>query len=257
MSKNVIVNLYAKKKISISAWIKWIFRINKFDNKNSQIYLLSNKILLTLKFQRRNAQNSRARKEYFWPLNNKEKGSSGRHGGSGIWRNWSSHGRRSARARINLLQIFQSTVCPLRGLTGSLRGLLFSRKPLQTGRDTYQIQNVAFSCIPHHKNFLSCCRKFSTHRSLYRFFLLSHKISIERTNEYPGKRPWRQEAQYFGKAVLFRWRWRLSYLTVVEIGSNSWPTINVQSDSAFIEKDTNLSWPWLRFSRVFLFLVSS
>ena len=53
--------------------MKRIFRINIFDDKNSTIHLLSNKILLTPSFQRRKTQNSRDRKEYFWP-SNKEKG---------------------------------------------------------------------------------------------------------------------------------------------------------------------------------------
>ena len=174
--------------------MKRIFRINKFDDKNSQIHLLSNKILLTPQFQRRKAQNSRARKEYFWPLNNKEKGSSGRHGGSGIGRNGSTQRRRSARVSIRLVQIFRSTILPLRGLTGSLRGHLFSRKLLQTWRNPYQIQNIAFSCFPHRNNVLYCCRQFSTHRSLYRSFVFNREIPIERTKEYPGMKPWRQEA---------------------------------------------------------------
>lgn len=53
--------------------MKRIFRINIFDDKNSPIHLLSNKILLTPSFQRRKTQNSRDLKEYFWPLK-KEKG---------------------------------------------------------------------------------------------------------------------------------------------------------------------------------------
>jgi len=113
-------------------------------------------------------------------------------------------------------------------------------------RDTYQIQNISFSCFPHRNNFLYCCLQLETHRSLYRSFLLSREIPIERTKEYSDKRPWRQEALIWWEKPI-----NAGYLsegyedggTVLEGGSNPCPHINVQSDSPSIEKDNNSGTP--------------
>ena len=80
---------------------------------------------------------------------------------------------------------------------------------------------------------------------------------LTRENTF-GRRPWQKETPILEKSPSMRVysEGYEDFLIVLEVGSIPNPTINVLNDSAVIEKDTNLSAPSFRFSRILLFLVS-